>query len=429
MPRVFQTFKTKRNPETGKREPVLDRKGDPVPHERWRFQYVDHQGRRRTKTGCPTEAETLKLAMRVEAREYEIREGWRPAPRSFDAGMRRRFLEVAQEYLAWGKAQGGRGGRPWGKGHARMRQAHLAQWANRLGLTVLADVQGTLPRVEAVIRERLEAGKAPKTVANEIEALRALCEWCKQRGYLPNNPLDGLAPLDTTPKSQRRALTPDEIRRLLDIVPADRRLMYRVALATGLRKRELQHLTKAHLDPLRCGVHLDAAWTKSRKPGFSPLPRALFRALADSVADKPDTAPLVAVSTNAARRLKKDLKAAGIPKWTPEGKIDFHSLRVTAATLAIEAGANPKELQSLLRHATPDLSMNVYAQARRDGLANVAERIGKALMPRPDCVTGAQRQAAGAETLCPPTRYVKRSSGSNPALSARVTCRFGCRCD
>ena len=94
-----------------------------------------------------------------------------------------------------------------------MRKTHLGWWQERLGLLSLKDVEGTLPRVEKALRELQRQGRAGKTIMNYQEALAALCDWCKQRGYLDKNPLDGLAPFDTTPQTIRRAMTTRASRR------------------------------------------------------------------------------------------------------------------------------------------------------------------------------------------------------------------------
>ena len=63
-------------------------------------------------------------------------------------------------------------------------------------------------------------------------------------------------------------MTAEEIHRLLRACAPERRLLYEVALCSGLRAGELRALTVAHLDTVRGGVRLDAEWTKNRKPGF-----------------------------------------------------------------------------------------------------------------------------------------------------------------
>ncbi len=107
MARVFQTFKTHADPETGKRVDLLDEKGRKIPHPRWRFELIDWQAKRRIKTGYPTKTETEKLAQRVQSQEDEIRKGYRSPPRSADKHGRRPFSDIRDEYLEWGNSQGG----------------------------------------------------------------------------------------------------------------------------------------------------------------------------------------------------------------------------------------------------------------------------------------------------------------------------------
>jgi hypothetical protein len=51
---------------------------------------------------------------------------------------------------------------------------------------------------------------------------------------------------------------------------------------------------------------------------------------------------LLYVSSHPGRDLEIDLKAAGIAKWTDDGKVDFHALRVAYVSLVFEAGASTK---------------------------------------------------------------------------------------
>ena len=179
-------------------------------HPRWRFQYTDWHGRRRSATGTTGKAETEKIALRVQAEQDAIRNGWRPPPRPSDTPHA--FEEVKGEYLAWGESQGGRGGRPWGKTHARMRRFFLEWWKDRLGLELLADLNGILPRLEKVLRELETGGRSGKTLQNYADGLAAFCDWCVSRGYLDEDPLAGLAAFDTTPQTQRRAMTAEKIK-------------------------------------------------------------------------------------------------------------------------------------------------------------------------------------------------------------------------
>jgi len=238
---------------------------------------------------------------------------------------------------------------------------------------------GSLPRVEKALRVLEKDGKGKKTLANHAESLSAFCDWCVEREYLAEDPLKRLRRFDTTPLVRRRALTATEIRKLLTAAPPDRRLVYGLACVTGLRVKELTSLTIGHVDFVRGGLVLDAAWTKNRKPGFQPLPGAMAGFLKELCQGIPKDHPLLPIPSHPARSLDIDLGTAGIPKWTEEGKVDFHSLRNTFTTLVIDCGANVKEAQSLLRHSTPELTMNVYARTRSERLGELADRVGERL--------------------------------------------------
>ena len=344
-------------------------------HPRWHFEYRDWQGHRRKGTGTTSKAETLRIAEAMQARENDIRRGLRQPPKASDTP--RAFGEVMEEYLAWGEAQGGLGGRPWGEYHLHMRKVHLAWWKEKLNPQTLADLKGSLPRVERLLRRLHKSGLAGKTCQNYAEALKCLCKWCVVRGYLDTDPLLKLTKFDTTPRDLRRALTQDELARLLAAAPPERRLVYEVAVSTGLRAREMRSLKVRHLDVARGGFHLEAAWTKNRKPGFQPLPRNVLHRVVAFIRGLGADDALFRVSTHIARSMKLDLKKAKVPERIPgEGKIDFHALRTTYATFILEAGATVKEAQTLLRHSTPVLTMNTYARTRADRLDKLAQHLG-----------------------------------------------------
>ncbi len=62
-------------------------------------------------------------------------------------------------------------------------------------------------------------------------------------------------------------------------------------------------------------------------------------------------------------------------------RITAHGLRHTAASLAISAGANPKVVQRMLRHASAAMTLDVYADLFDSDLDSVAENVAK-MWPR-----------------------------------------------
>ena len=361
--------------------------------------YMDMNGRQKFFVGTTDKDETERMAVRLEDEHRQIRLGYRPAPKAADKHRSRPVVEAMDEYLAWGRSQGGIHGRPWCKEHADKRASVLTWWRERLGLSVLADLDGILPNVESALRELQDKSFAGGTLRNHFNALHSFCTWCLERGFLADDPLHGAVTYDATPKTERRALTVAEAQRLLQAAPEAHRLPYLIAMCSGLRAKELHALRVHHLDVIGKGLLLDPEWTKNRKPGFQRLPAYVVERLAADSAGKHADAPLLTVTVHPHRWIKKDLEAAKIPTWTPEGRLDFHGLRVSFGTMADQAGASAKESQSLMRHATPDLTFKRYVKARPDRLSEVVEAIGAALQAGPDNAECRTAQAVGAECV------------------------------
>jgi integrase len=55
---------------------------------------------------------------------------------------------------------------------------------------------------------------------------------------------------------------------------------------------------------------------------------------------------------------------------TAEGKLDFHALRHTCSSLLNATGTNAKVIQSHMRHATHDMTMNIYTHAETEQISH-----------------------------------------------------------
>jgi integrase len=368
----------------------------PQPSGKYQGWFIAMDGQRKFFVGTRSRPETFRMAQRLEDEHRQIRLGYRPLPAPSDRHRTRPLAEVVQEYLAWGQLQGGRRGYPWSPRHFENRRRHLAWWQTQLSLERLGDLEGCLPTVEAAL-QALEPKHASKTLAQYAESLGAFCDWCVNRHYLSEDPLKALGRLSTTPQTRRRALSADEIERLLHGVPAYMRLVYETALLSGLRRQELQRLTLSHLDRARGGLQLTPDLTKNREAAFQPLPPRLIEEL-DAFAragfpqelyaralQRKDAKRLVPqdallyVPLGLAQRFTQDLARVGIAKEAIGGKLDFHATRVTYINLVIEAGASVKEAQALARHATPALTLGVYGRTREGRLHEVVGQVAQTL--------------------------------------------------
>jgi len=360
MPHIFQTI----NKKTGE------------PHPLYRFVIYDYRGRRVKRTGATTFKETKRIAEQMQAHQYAIRNGVAKAPRMSDKPHD--IGQLIEEYLGWGRTQGGRRGRPWGAEHARKRTQNLAFWREKLNLATQFDLLECQIRVERIIRRLLDGGSSGKTVWNRVDALAAFGRWCVERGYLEDDPLRRLRRINTDPVGQRRPLSPEEFQLLLQHCLPERVLQYETAVCSGLRANELRHITPRHIDVFRCGIKLEASWTKNRQEGLQPLPRWLVDKLVEAARGMhPDTPFFSVQRTHAARMLRDDLARAGIPVDKPgEGRVVFHSLRMTYCTQLDEVGASAKTTQDLARHSTPTLTMQRYVRVREERSREAVEKIG-----------------------------------------------------
>jgi len=368
--------------------------------------YVDFMGNRRWFTGTSNRKETIEWAHKLEAEHKQIRLGVREP---YHPSLKHRncaFVDVRDEYLKDGALNGGRNGHPWGAVHARNRKHDLCWWEEQLSIKTLADLVDILPQVKKVLHKFMASGRAGKTASNRAESLAAFCRWCVTNKYLAEYPLEGLGQYRTASPIKRRPMEVEEVHRLLICSPYYRRILYETAAISGLRANELRSLTVKHLDAERLGVRLDERWTKNRKSGFQYLGMELTKRLwafgeagiaqeiyvrkhkrKDAMPHWPNN-PLLYVPSHPAREFDRDLASAGIAKHTPEGKLDFHAFRVATSTFAVENGANPKEAQTLMRHSTPQLTMNLYAKTRNNRLEGIVDRISSDLLMLPECAIG-----------------------------------------
>ena len=387
----------------------------------WQGWYVDHEGKRQFFTLSKTagKRETLQTAQDLDTHHRKIALGVLPPPTRQRAALTRPIEEVISEYLRWGAFQGGIGGRPWSAVHQYNRTRHLRWWCTTLGLETLADCHAIRPAVEQALQELGQAGHSGKTLVHYRESLRSFCRWCVERHYLEVNPLARMTPIDITPRTRRRAMTASEIQRLLAQCLPHHRLLYQVACLTGLRANELRHLTMEHLDLEQGGLRLDSAWTKNRRDGFQPLPNRLLSALDDfahsgeaqrlyarayqrkNARRLPPEDPLLVVPESPALMLDIDLRAAGIPKYTPEGKVDFHALRVAYVTFIFEGGATPPEARELARHRHPELTLGVYARTRTPRLQAIVDEVAMTLIPEAECAPGVHTDVGEDITVAP----------------------------
>jgi len=231
-------------------------------------------------------------------------------------------------------------------------------------------------RSDRVEGKRTVRGVSAQTFNFYLRAIKQFCRWMALDQRAASSPLEHLRPISTASdrRHDRRALEPDEIRRLLEatvnapgrfgMTGYERALLYRLAIETALRASELRSLKVSSFDFQDRLVIAEAAYCKNRRRASIPLKAETVKLLEEYFAGKLPGASAFPIPGKKclAEVLRKDLEAAGIEYRDAAGRVvDFHSLRHTAGSLLAASGAHPKVAQSIMRHSTIDLTMNRYS--------------------------------------------------------------------
>lgn len=248
-----------------------------------------------------------------------------------------------------------------------------------------------------------ETERSNRTVNMGLQVLKAFLGRCRNRGEIVRVPKFKKLPEDS---ARRRFLTRDECARLLAAIPAGRfRDIVVVFLNLGLRRSELYRLTWRDVDLVAGTVSVEA-----RKKGASgsarrdvlPLNAAaleVFRRMAPDAGTgdglvfgilpsqrdaamnfkkKParpghDRGIVNLSDHNLSRSLKAAAERAGIER---PREVTIHGLRHTFATNLLGNGANVKDVQALLRHSSPLLTLKTYCHEQLGSMRSAVDGLG-----------------------------------------------------
>jgi len=394
---IMETRVAKRGPRKGQsvrvptREAVVGRDGQRVYTEAksWAIEYTDAGGRQRSAGGYTDKLATSEKASKIEKAVARQREG------IFGADVSHADTSVEKHVAAW-VADLKRAGRS--SEYTRKVEARVERMRKELTWGKPSSIRAD--KVTEWIAGLQRSGASDRTVNHFVEAAVAFCNWTVSQGRMETNPLRQVSKAETPePKRQRRALTLDELERLVGVHPT-RGPVYLTAALTGLRRAELAALQwgDVRLDTDRPCIALRASTTKSR--------RADTVALNDEIADKlrgmrpstwQATGPVFASIPKSSTFLT-DLDAAGIARTIDGKAADLHSLRVTHNTMLATSGVSIREAMEQMRHTDIRLTTKVYTDPR---LLNLHAAVNR--LPR---VVSGERE-----------RQVQRATGTYDAVS------------
>lgn len=204
---------------------------------------------------------------------------------------------------------------------------------------------------------------SPKTLNEYLNAANTLLNWLVRHGRISSNPLSHVGKIEIRGRQQkRRALTTDELNRLLE-VSEDRRLLYLTACYTGLRQNELKQLMwgDVHFGS-KAFIKARASTTKNGKEAVIPLhPNLTSEFQSYKPADVDQGTKVFGIDSNPDRAFVRDLKNANIVRVDAlNRKVDFHALRYTFCTMLAKNGTSQRMAQELMRHSDPHLTAQIY---------------------------------------------------------------------
>ncbi|WP_217913533.1 tyrosine-type recombinase/integrase [Miltoncostaea marina] len=332
---------------------------------RYSVGYTDPSGRRRKRSAATmAEARRLKASLATDVARGDYRE-------LSDL----RFDEYAREWVRTYQGRTGRG----------IREATLEEYRRDLeldpipffGRTRLAEIE---PRhIKALAKHIADRGVAPATVRTIMAPVRALFATAAEEGLIRSNPCAGIrlagrrsVVTDELPDT-RRALTEEELARIIAETPEEWRLFVRFLAQTGVRIGEAIALRWGDVDlgarrvKVRRRIYKGKVDVPKSRYGIRDIPistalaQDLWRWRAAS-GNPADEAPLFPSKTGThlngenllGRFLKPAVIRAGVP-WA-----GFHTLRHTCASMLFRAGWNAKQVQVVLGHHSPAFTLATY---------------------------------------------------------------------
>ena len=352
------TFKCK---ITGQRKPTVN-------------YYMRHSGRR-----YPLGVSDRRVA-EAKARELVARLELGHDPAAHEKAKREPLAALVAEFA----------GRLAARAGARHRESHqqrLGKLIAGVGARALRDLEPA--RCEAWLAA---SGLAARTRHHYVRLLKQFGRFLADTNRVARNPfaaLPAVTGIEQDRRLTRRALADAEIDALVAAVPRsryrrlglagpDRAALYKLLLATGLRRDEAASLTPEsfRLDDPVPHVVVEARHTKNKQPAHQPLPAALAGELRGYLASVPAGRPVWPIARKgSAHMVRIDLAEAGVAVEQNGRVVDLHALRTTFGTLLARRNVPLALAQKLMRHCDPRLTSNIYTVAQLADLSREVEKL------------------------------------------------------
>ena len=224
----------------------------------------------------------------------------------------------------------------------------------------------------STLEEMVKVWKDNKLSPNTIKSLLSLYAKYRKIEYNEQIDTEPIRKLISRSQQQKRvtALSKEEAKKLLQKCKPEKYLHKAsyIAYHTGMRKGEVLGLQWSDFDFDRREVLVERSFdgpTKNGRSRIIPLSKDLMSFLLTW--NRPETDnyvenKLFVKKFDPTPTLKIKCKEALIPEIT------FHGFRHTFATLALEAGKSPREVQEILGHSKLSTTLDLYWSLRKERL-------------------------------------------------------------
>lgn len=259
-------------------------------------------------------------------------------------------------------------------------------------------IKDITPRDVSIFLKALATKKlAYKTIANRRTVLNQIFNYAMLQGDIQFNPCASAQMPRNLSKEERLPATETEEQKILN---SDHPWIFPMfALLTGLRKGEILALQWEDIDFEQKTITVtksieylgNVPHVKAPKTAAGMRIVPLLNKLAERL--KPmrgDPKHFVLSETNGATPITNKRYHTMYNQYQQEVGITAtaHQLRHSYATVAVEAGVDPKALQNALGHSTIAMTMDVYAKARKRAITDVADKLNNMYLVQTRCKEG-----------------------------------------
>lgn len=274
----------------------------------------------------------------------------------------------------------------------RVSMADFTQWCARRGLDPRAVARRDIDayRHSLVSAARIGGPLAPATVYRYLATVSSFYKYALLEGSpgVVANPVEHIRRPRVDNESKRQGLTLDEARALLAAsVDAGARTaaLVHLLLSTGVRVSEACKASTATLGWSDAGDRTIQVIRKGGKSATIPIASPYWAIIAAYLQERKQgpIGPLFMTNRGRMSRQAAWLTVSTLATTVvPHKRISPHSLRHTAATLALDAGQPLQEVQEMLGHESPATTLR-YDRARRSRGGAAFQALGAVLMAAP----------------------------------------------